>query len=430
MIEFPLGVESSPPGTATDKKVPKYLVVGFVAANFGLWIALITPIASTMALKVAAIAPGDKQADLGLITALGAIVTLLTAPVAGAISDRTTSRFGMRRPWIIVGSSVGLVGLLTIGATQSIVVVAIAWACTGFAMNFAMGALTAWIPDHVPELQRGRVSGYTDLAQQVSVIFGIIIANVALSSGLGTFGTFLVPSVIGFVLMILFALIMKDRVLSPNLRQELHISILWKSFYFSPRKSPDFTWSLASRFFVIFGFSFFSTYQVFFMMDRLHLDAKAVLGLQSITGIVTVVGIGGAATLSGIISDKIRRRKAFIYVAGVLLAGGSFVLAFTHSIPTLFLAVSIISVGVGIYFSVGLAVAVSVLPDRDLQAARYLGVYNMATALPQAFAPALAPLILAIGAGGSSNNYTLLFVVGGVSVLIGAGVTVFLRTVR
>jgi MFS family permease len=427
MIEFPPGAQDTTAGTTSQTKVPTRLVVGYVFATLGLNMALLTPVASTLALKIAAIDPGDKQTLLGLITGLGAIVALVTSPIAGAISDRTTSRFGMRRPWIVIGGVVGLGALLTIGGTPSIVVVAIAWAVTGVAMNFAMGALIAWIPDHVPVFQRGRVSGVSDMAQQLSIIFGIIIANIAYSSGLGTFGIFLVPSVIGFVLMILFAVVMKDRVLSPNMRQKYEIGILWKSFYFSPRKSPDFTWSLASRLLVIFGFSFFSTYQVFFIMDRLHLDAKAVLGLQSILGAVTVVVISASATVSGILSDRLQRRKPFVYLATALLAAGLIVWAFTHTLPLLFVAVSIICVGIGIYFSAGLALAVSVVPDREHQAARYMGVYNVASALPQALAPAVAPLILLVGGG---SNYTLLFIVGGVSVLLGGATTFFLRTVR
>jgi MFS family permease len=70
---------------------------------------------------------------------------------------------------------------------------------------------------------------------------------------------------------------------------------------------------------------------------------------------------------------------------------------------------------VGVYVAADLALVVDVLPDRD-DAATYLGVFNIAGALPFSIAPAIAPAILAIGKG----SYGVLYAVAGVCAIIGA----------
>ena len=57
---------------------------------------------------------------------------------------------------------------------------------------------------------------------------------------------------------------------------------------------------------------------------------------------------------------------------------------------------AISGLGFGVYVAVDLALVVDVLPDQD-NAAKDLGVFNIAGALPFSIAPGLAPAILAIG---------------------------------
>ena len=63
------------------------------------------------------------------------------------------------------------------------------------------------------------------------------------------------------------------------------------------------------------------------------------------------------------------------------------------------------------------ALAAAVLPEGGKEAAKDLGVLNIANALPQSIAPAIAPIFLAIGGGG---NYTALFIAAAVFALFGA----------
>jgi MFS family permease len=69
-----------------------------------------------------------------------------------------------------------------------------------------------------------------------------------------------------------------------------------------------------------------------------------------------------------------------------------------------------------------------VLPERETEAGRYMGIVGFATSVPQAAAPLVAPLVLAVGAGGS--NYPLLYGLAAVVTVIGGIAVLRVRSVR
>jgi hypothetical protein len=77
---------------------------------------------------------------------------------------------------------------------------------------------------------------------------------------------------------------------------------------------------------------------------------------------------------------------------------------------------------------VDLALVTDVLPDKEGAAAKDMGVFNIANALPQSLAPAAAPLFLAIGGDGS--NYTALFIAAAIAAALGALTVIPIKKVR
>ena len=73
----------------------------------------------------------------------------------------------------------------------------------------------------------------------------------------------------------------------------------------------------------------------------------------------------------------------------------------------------------------GMELVADVLPDTD-NAAKDLGVLNIAGALPSYIAPAIAPAILAIGGG----SYGVLYAVAGVCAIVGAFAILPVKAVR
>ncbi len=94
--------------TAILQQVGARFIALYAIGYVGSYLALITPVATTLALKVEELDPEGKATSLGVIAAIGAFVAIISNLFSGALSDRTRGPLGRRRPWIIVGAIGGI----------------------------------------------------------------------------------------------------------------------------------------------------------------------------------------------------------------------------------------------------------------------------------------------------------------------------------
>jgi MFS family permease len=136
---------------------------------------------------VALYAPADwKNTALSVMSTAGLVIAMIVQPLAGLFSDRSTSRFGRRRPYILVGTVLDLVFLVAIGLSWSYWSLLAAVLLIQFSANISHGPLQGLIPDLVPEDQRGRASSIKALFELVPIfVVGITIATMVGSGHLG-----------------------------------------------------------------------------------------------------------------------------------------------------------------------------------------------------------------------------------------------------
>ncbi|CAN5167729.1 MFS transporter [soil metagenome] len=402
---------------------------GFIAlyaiGYVGAYVALITPVATTLALKVGELDPEGKETSLGLIAALGALMAIVSNALSGALSDRTRSGLGRRRPWIIWGAAGGVVALAIVGFAPTLLIATIGWLLAQLTLNMVLAALQALLPDQVPLEQRARASAVLGISQQVSPLLGIGIAYGVQAAGGGIGLMFLVPAVVGAIM--LGILVARIRDVPHESAGTFSFREFVAGFSIAKGKRYDFGWAWFGRFFVILGFAVYTTYQVYFIADRLGVSGPDVVLMQLYALLIFSAVLTASAIVSGRISDRTGRRKPFVFAAAAIVGVGLTMLALTNSLPFFFLAAAVMGVGIGAFFAVDLALITDVLPDREHQAAKDLGIFNIANSLPQSVAPAIAPLFLAIGGGG---NYTALFIAGGVFSVIGALLIAPIRAVK
>ena len=402
---------------------------GFIAlyalGYVGAYIALITPVATTLALKVGELDPAGKETSLGLISAIGALVAIVSNALSGALSDRTRSGLGRRRPWIIAGSIGGVVALAIVGFAPNLVIATLGWILAQLTLNMVLAALQALLPDQVPLEQRARVSAVLGISQQVSPLLGIGIAYGVQAAGGGIGLMFLVPGIVGALMLAL--LVAKITDVPHEVAGRFTLAEFVRGFRIDKGKGADFGWAWFGRFFVILGFAVYTTYQVYFIGDRLKVTGPDVVLTQLYALLIFSAVLTVSAIVSGRISDRTGRRKIFVFLAAAIVGVGLTLLALTSSLPMFFVAASVMGVGIGAFFAVDLALITDVLPDKEHKAAKDLGIFNIANSLPQSVAPAIAPLFLAIGGGG---NYTALFIAGGVFAVIGAVLIAPIRAVK
>jgi MFS family permease len=385
-------------------------------AGFGLNLALLTPVVVTLALKIEAIAPATKERDLGIVLGVGAFLALLSNPLAGRLSDRTASRFGMRRPWLIGGTVLGFAGLAVIAVADSVLVVGLGWCLAQVAYNGALAAHSATLPDQVPAGRRGAISGLVGITTLVSVVTGSLLAAVFTSD----LTRFLVPGAIAVVLVGVFVPVLRDRVAVE--RPRFTAGDFFGSFVFDPRRHPDFGWAWLTRFTFVFAAATGLTYLPYFLSDQLGVPTSEVPGRVAVAVVAAMVATVLTSIAGGFVSDRIGRRKPFVVVAAIVAMIGLIVVALSGSFLQLLLGEVILGLGAGCFYAVDLALITEVLPSAE-DTGKDLGVINMANALPQSLAPAIAPVFLAIG------GYPLLFLAGAVVGIVGALLVTRIRSV-
>ncbi|MEV0228139.1 MFS transporter [Nonomuraea sp. NPDC050786] len=415
----------STPATPTLPTVGSRYIGLMVLAQFGVFLAFITPVGISLSIRVGELAPGHEE-YLGYITGVGGLVPLVAGPLLGALSDRTRTRFGRRRPFILGGMLLGVVSLLVMALAPNIPVLGLGWVLAQFGWGQSFGNLLTSQADRLPEEQRGKVAGLGGFATLVAPVIGVVMAGGLAGDALLLF---LVPGAVGVLTIVLFVWLV-DEADSRDLpaAEPLTVRSLLAMYTWSVRKYRDFSLNWAGRFAFYFGLTLNTTFTAFFFASRLGVKVEEVAGTLAAVAGLGVLATAAGAMGGGFLSDRLRRRRVFVLTAGAVYALGTVTMALSSSVPPLFTGSIICSVGLGMFSAVDQALALDVLPERETNAGRYLGVFGFATSIPQSAAPFIAPLFLT--AGGAEKNYTLLYLVAAACTLMGGLVVLRIKSVR
>jgi len=202
----------------------------------------------------------------------------------------------------------------------------------------------------------------------------------------------------------------------------------FRQLVFNPRRHPDFSLLWLGKLCMQIALAFLSTYQLYFLLDRLGFSAAEAGAKLSLAGGIGIVVTMTFAIVSGTLSDRLKRRKPFILVSSVLSAVGLTLMAFTDGFGLFFAAVMFILGAAGMFGSVDVALASDLVPERS-QAGRWMTTYNMAATLSTAVAPLLGAGLLTITSA-AGTDYTALFLAGAVFALAAGALTMFIRGAR
>ncbi|MET0163118.1 MAG: MFS transporter, partial [Microbacteriaceae bacterium] len=315
--EYPL---TRPVSTVPVRK--KYFA-GLFAAQFGLFVALLTPVLVGMQLKVQEIAPDNAAELLAAVLPFGALGAVIANPLAGQLSDRTRSRWGRRRPWLIGGIVAFMGALMVVAFAQDQLGLTIGWVLAQVSANAVLAALVASFADNVPEFQRGKGSSIIAIAQNTAIMVGTY-ASVLLVANLPVL--FIAPGILAIIAVVWYALVARDEVPERKIKP-LNLGSLIGSFWTNPFKHPDFGFAWWSRFLITLGTYMFTTFRLLYMQEHLGLSVgEATLAVANGVLIYTIALLASAA-VSGWLSDKLGRRKIFVGGSTALTAIGLVVLA-------------------------------------------------------------------------------------------------------
>jgi len=364
------------------------------------------------------VAPGTEGTTLFALTVGGSLVALLVQPTVGSLSDYTITRWGRRKPYILVGALFDVVFLLGIAASNSLAAIALFVVFLQFSSNVAQGPFQGYVPDLVPAHQVGLASSLVGLMQVMGQVAGFTIGSIAAI----THNYFLATISLG-VLELSTMLGVVFRVNDGNVTKSRNgrswLSVAREAWGTDVLRERSFLWLVGSRLLFLMGGAMLAALGPFYLHRTFGLDET-----QSGTTFIVVVGLVLIANISAVVpagrlSDRVGRKR-LLYTSFGLATAGMTLVAFAPALAVSFVGVFLFGLASGTFLAVDWALMTDIIPKAS--SGRYMGISNVATASASIFALALGGTLMdavdqTVGGGaGPRAAYALavlFFIVGG-----------------
>jgi Na+/melibiose symporter-like transporter len=395
----------------------KITILGF--ATTALWQSLHSIILPQRLLDF--VPEAQKNTYLGIITLCGLLLAMFTQPIAGAMSDRSTFKWGRRRPYIFWGMLVSILLLPGFALAGSFAAIFVVYCLLQVAANIAQGPYQAFLPEMVPEKKRGMASGFRSLFELAGGVSFVLIAGYVYTSKTGIEGLWILLGTIGFVLLVtmLTTVLLVHEQPSPGVKEKTSPLAAFADITKTETwKNRSFIWFLVSRLLFYMGFTTIQQFAFYYLQDVVKVANPSSAAAQFVA-----IAAGGMLIVvwpAGYFSDKIGRRL-LTAISGVLGAVGIAMIALTNSYGVILYAAAIIGVSKGIFDSTNWALATDFASKN--REAIFLGVANIATTGGAALARLIGPGIDFFNSQNPLSGYNFMlimcivyFVVGGVMV--------------
>jgi len=276
------------------------------------------------------------------MVAASALVATLTTILMGTLSDRTRSRMGRRKPYILFGYIFW--GLMTIAFPMTAWVKNLSWAVvmvvlvdcvmTFFGSTANDAAFNAWTADITPNSQRGKVEGVLNLCLFIAQLTSIVAAGILIDN-LGYFSFFYLLGGIVMVVGLTAGYAIKEVPLSESQALKL-------PFWQEIRATFDFKTILANKILFLIlasalllgiGFQVSFPYMIIYINHTIGVTKTQ----YSLIGGVVIIGSALLAVPLGNLADRVNR-KVMLAVSVVITSLGCFMFSLVESLPLLALA--------------------------------------------------------------------------------------------
>ena len=333
--------------------------------------------------------PARAGTLLGILTAAGIVVAIVVQPTIGAISDYTITRWGRRKPYIVIGAVLDVLFLVALATSQTYLAILIFYVLLQLSSNFAQGPFQGYVPDLVPPQQVGVASGLMG----VMIILGRIGGTALGSLGL-LMGDFVWPTIaLGIVelttALVLVVFVDEGRAAVSRAGRSW-LAIATSAWGLDILREKSFLWLLGSRLFILAATAMID-FALFYLRRSLGLpNADVALWINIslvVVGITTVITTYPAARLS----DRFGRKR-LIYASCAIGAIGMAGVAVAPTVQLAVLSLLLVGLAAGTFLAVDWALMTDIIPKAT--AGRYMGISNVATAAAGPVALTLGGLLL------------------------------------
>jgi MFS family permease len=332
--------------------------------------------------------------EVGRITFLLSIpvaaISILIQPTVGSISDYTVSRWGRRKPYIVIGSLLDLVFLAGIALSNTILMLGAFAALLAFSTNIARGPFQGYVPDLVPEKQVGLASAMVGLMQILGNVTGFVLVTVAVLMGRIEVAIFAVGLVELVTMAAVVARVGEGQPPKPRNGKSWG-AIVREVWGTDVLKERSYVWLLTSRFFFLMGGAVLVNLILTYLKQTHGLDEDAANSTNLVMLVVIVLANVLAIIPSARLSDRIGR-KPVIYASCAIGFAGVALAALAPAIPFAIVGGALFGASAGTFLAVDWALMTDIIPKAS--SGRYMGLSNVATTSSTVIAVATAGLLL------------------------------------
>lgn len=384
-------VDSKVVETPTEtKKMPKRLAWGLLIGCVS-WMGPYSGMNATLLpAKIGVLDPVHKVKLVATFAAIAMIVALVANIIEGALSDRTRSKFGKRKPWIIGGSIISVLMFFVLSWAPSIPILLATWTIYQLSLNAIVAPMVAIIADRVDPKYRGTVSSFYGIGMSIGAYgSGVVAAQFIGTVNIGIW----VFAFVQIVLTVIAMVLIQEPSSLDEKRVPLNGKELLQSFAFPVHNARDFYLALVGKFLMMVGSFMISGYQLYILTDYMKLSQSSTsrtVALISMILMITAIIFGAVA---GPFADKIGHLKVPVAFATLLMAIAGIFPFFDAKPWTMIVYAVIAGIGNGSYLAVDQALNIAVLPNPET-AAKDLGVMNLSATLGQVMGPVTAGALI------------------------------------
>ncbi len=398
----------------------------FWFGSFFLWIPLTTVLLQD---RVDHLIPQHdlQNTAIGVAAGIGGVLAVTVPPLVGAWSDRLNTRYGRRRPIIVLGTLLTMPGVFLIMGASSYPQLLVGYAIVQFFFNAAGAAYAGVVPDVVPAQQFGKASGFLGTMTLLGIGAGTGVTSILGDAPL----LYVIIAIVVLISLGPMLWAARDEGKTPVYRQS---SLPFRDKvreFLRPLHEGDLAWVIFTRLMVSAGITVVQVNLLNFFKDVVLGGAKADT-FTAIWLLVMVVSAVPFGFFGGLISDRLHRRKIFVYGAGAAqsLVAVVFILFYPSAQPLVIALAVAYGVGYGLYYAVDWALACDTLPDKS-QSAKDMGLFHIALTFPQAIIPFFTgPLIDALNGPNGNGGYRIVFSSAVVFMILGTVFVSRIKTVR
>ncbi|HYM84796.1 MAG TPA: MFS transporter [Candidatus Dormibacteraeota bacterium] len=370
---------------------------------------------------------GSANLVVGVISGLGAIVAVLVQPVMGSISDYTTSRWGRRKPYILIGSTLDLVFLVGLATSNTLVVLAAFYLLLQLSSNTAQGPFQGYVPDLVPARQVGLASALVGMMQVLGPLIGVMIVSVPLlltpkgSSPDFTLATIAI-GVIELTTAIVTVVTVDEGRRAKDRAGRSWTRIAIETWGRDVLRERSFVFLVASRLLILAGGNMLTREIDFYLGSALGMGVNERGTWVTGAAVLLAASVLLMSLPAARASDRYGR-KAVIFVACALGAAGSAIVCVA---PIIWIALGgaiLVGMALGTFVAVDWALMTDIIPKAD--SGRYMGLSNVATGLAGTLAVGIGGVIVfvlsgALGPSGEALGTRLAYAVAVALFVLGA----------